>query len=100
MDVGEMITIRPNLSILEQHLAAEVGEDVNYVAMIKASHRRAIILLYLGKAGYSIELVDSDGFTRAMSRVKSSVLNPYGLTTIDLFEGPPANILCHTVKDL
>ena len=68
-NVGEVAAIRPDLSILEQHVTAEAGEDVDYVAMLKASCQRASVLLYLGKAGYDIKLVDSDGFTRAMSQV-------------------------------
>ena len=35
-DVGEVVAVRPDLSILEQHVAAEAGEDVDYVAMPKA----------------------------------------------------------------
>ena len=36
-DVGEVAAIRPDLSILEQHVAAAAYEDVDYVAMSKAS---------------------------------------------------------------
>ena len=43
------------------------GEDVDYVAMPKASCQRASVLLYLGKASYDIKVVHSDGFTWAMS---------------------------------
>ena len=50
-DVGEVVTVRPDLLIPEQHVAAEAGEDVDYVAMPKASCQRASVLLYLGKAG-------------------------------------------------
>ena len=32
-DVGEVAALRPNLSIPEQHVVAEAGEDVDYVAM-------------------------------------------------------------------
>ena len=67
-DVGEVAAVRPDLSIPEQHVAAEAGEDVDYVAMPKAC-QRASVLLYLGKAGYDIKLVHSDGFTWAMSQV-------------------------------
>ena len=67
MTVGEVAAVRPDLSIPEQHVAAEAGEDVDYVAMPKASCQRASVLLYLGKAGYDIKLVHTDGFTRAMS---------------------------------
>ena len=69
-DVGEVATVRPDLSIPEQHVTAKAGEDVDYVAMPKASCQRASVLLYLGKAGYDIKLFDSAGFTRAMSQVK------------------------------
>ena len=67
VDVGEVATIRPNLSILEQHVTAEAGEDVDYVAMPKSSCQRASVLLYLVKARYDIKLVHRDSFTRAMS---------------------------------
>ena len=67
-DVGEVAAIRPNLSIPEQHVAAESGEDVYYVSMPKASCQRASVLLYLGKAGYDIKLVHTHGFTWAMSQ--------------------------------
>ena len=66
-NVGEVAAIRPDLSIPEQHVAAEAGEDVDYVIMPKASCQRATILLYLRRAGYDIKLVHTDGFTRAMS---------------------------------
>lgn len=67
VDVGEVAAVRPDLSIPEQHVVAEAGEDVDYVAMLKTSCQRASVLLYLGKAGYDIKLVDIDGITRAMS---------------------------------
>ena len=66
-DVGEVATVRPDLSIAKQHVTAETGKDVDYVAMSKASCQRASVLLYLGKASYDIKLVHTDGFTRAMS---------------------------------
>ena len=65
-DVGEVAIVRPDLSILEQHVTTEAGEDIDYVAMPKASCQRASILLYLRKAGYDIKLIHSDGFTRAI----------------------------------
>ena len=99
-DVGEVAAIRPNPSIPEQHVAMEAGEDVDYVAMSKASCQRACVLLYLGKAGYDIKLVDSDGFTQAMSPVMWSIPNPSGSTVIDLFDGPAADLLRQAVKDL
>ncbi|KAE8791430.1 La-related protein 6 [Hordeum vulgare] len=69
------------------------GEDVDYVAMPKASRQWASVLLYLWKASYDIKLVDSDGFTQAMSQVKWSIPNPSRSTTIDLFEGPAVDLL-------
>ena len=99
-DVGEVAAVRPNLSILGQHIAAEAGEDVDYVAMPKASCQRASVLPYLGKAGYNIMLVHNDGFTRAMSQVKWSISNPSGSTAADLFDGPAADLLRQAVKDL
>ena len=99
-DVGKVAAIRPDLSILEQHVVAEAGEDVDYVAMPKASCQQASVLLYLGKAGYDIKLVDSDGFTRAMSQVKWSIPNPSGSTDVDLFDGPTTDLLRQAVKDL
>ena len=59
-----------------------------------------LLLLYLSKAGYDIKLVDSDGFTRAMSQVTWSIPNPSGSTAIDLFNGLAADLLCQAVKDL
>ena len=99
-DVGEVAAVRPDLSIPEKHVAAEAGEYVDYVAMPKASCQRASILLYLRKAGYSMKLVHADGFTRAMSQVKWSIPNPSGSTTVDLFDGPAADLLHQAVKDL
>ena len=68
--------------------------------MLKASCQRASVLLYLGKAGYNIKLVYSDGFTRAMSQVKWSIPNTSGSTAINLFDGLAADVLRHVVKDL
>ena len=99
-DIGEVAAIRPDLSIPEQYVTAEAGEDVHYVAMPKASCQRASVLLYLGKAGYDIKLVHSDGFIWAMSQVKWSIPNPSGSTTIDLFDGLAADLLRHAIKDL
>ncbi|KAE8816402.1 La-related protein 6 [Hordeum vulgare] len=97
--VGKLVAIRPVLSIPEQHLAAKAGEDVDYVAMPKASHKRSRVLMYLQKVGYDIKLVDNEGFARAMSQVKWSIPNPSGSTDVDLFGGPPTDLLCHVVKD-
>ena len=36
-DVGEVAAVRPDLAIPEQHVAAAAGEDVDCVAMPKAS---------------------------------------------------------------
>ena len=94
------VDVGPDLSIPEQHVAAEAGEDVDYVAMPKASCQRASVLLYLGKAGYDIKLVDHDGFTRAMSQVTWSIANPSSSTTVDLFDGPTADLLRQAVKNL
>ena len=99
-DVGEVAAVRPDLSIPEQHVTAEAGEDVDYVSISKASCQRASVLLYLGKAGYDIKLVDSDGFTRAMSQVTWSIPNPSGSTAFVLFNGPAADLLRQAVKDL
>jgi hypothetical protein len=74
--------------------------DVHYVATPKASCQWASVLLYLGQAGYNIKLVDSDGFTRAMSQVLWSIPNPSGSTVVDLFDGPAADLLHQAVKDL
>ena len=99
-DVGKVAAVRPDLSIPEQHVAAEAGKDVDYVAMLKASCQRASVLLYLRKAGYDIKLVHSDGFTQAMSQVKWSIPNTSGSTAINLFDGLAADVLRHVVKDL
>ena len=97
---GEVAAVRPDLSIPEQHVAAEASKDIDYIAMPKASCQWDSLLLYLGKAGYDIGLVDSDGFTRAMSQVKWSNPNPSGSTAVDLFDGPSADLLRQAVKDL
>jgi hypothetical protein len=68
--------------------------------MSKASRQWARVLLYLRKAGYNINLVDSDGFTRAMSQAKWSIPNPSSSTAVDLFEDTAADLLYHVVKDL
>ena len=60
----------------------------------------ASVLLYLGKAGYDIKLVHTDGFTRAMSQVRWSIPNPSGSTAVDLFDGPAADLLRQEVKYL
>ena len=99
-DVGEVAAVRPGLSIPEQHVTVKSGEDVDYVAMPKASCQRASVLLYLGKAGYDIKLVHIGSFTRAMSQVKWSIPNPSGSTDVDLFDGPAADLLRQAVKDL
>ena len=99
-DVGKVSAVRPDLSIPKEHVVTEADEDVDYVAMPKASCQRASVLLYLGKAGYDIKLVHTDGFTRAMSQVKWPIPNPSGSTAIDLFDGPAADLLCQAVKDL
>ena len=44
----EVAAVRPELSIPEQHVAAEAGEDVDYVAMPKASCERVITYKYRG----------------------------------------------------
>ena len=36
-DVGKVAAVHPDLSIPEQHVTAEAGEDVDYIAMPKAS---------------------------------------------------------------
>ena len=100
-DVGEVALVRPDPSIPKQHSAAEVGEDVDYVAKPKASRQWASVLLYLRKAGYDIKLIDNVDFTRAMSQVKWSIPNPSGSTSVNLFNGPaadpctPSSPFCH-----
>ena len=37
VNVGEVAAVCPDLSIPEQHITAEAGEDVHYVAIPKAS---------------------------------------------------------------
>ena len=91
-DIGEVAAVSPDLSIPEQHVAVETGEDIDYVTMPMASYQRASVLLYLGKAGYDINIVHTDGFTRAISQVKWSIPNPSRSTATDL--------LRHAVKDL
>ena len=97
-NVGEVAIVHLDPSIPGQHVSMEAGKDVDYVSMSKASCQRASILLYLRKAGYDIKLVHTDGFTRAMSQVKWSIPNPSGSTTVDLFDGPAADLLRQAVK--
>ena len=63
-------------------------------------HVSGLAYYCIGKAGYDIKLVHSDGFTRAMSQVKWSIPNPSGSTAVDLFDGPAADLLRQAVKDL
>ena len=98
--VGEVAAVRPDLSILEHRVAVEANEDVDYVAMPKASCQWASVVLYLWKAGYDIKLIHTDGFTRAMSQVKWSIPKPSGSTTINLFDGLATDFLEQAVKDL
>ena len=37
VDVGEVVAVRPDLSILEQYVTAEAGEKIDYVAMLRES---------------------------------------------------------------
>ena len=37
MHVGKVDAVRPDLSIPEQQIAAEASDDVDYIAMLKAS---------------------------------------------------------------
>ena len=46
IDVGKVAAVRPDMSILEQHVTVKDGKDVDYVAMPKASCQRASVLLY------------------------------------------------------
>ena len=52
------------------------------------------------EAGYDIKLVDSNGFMQAMSQVTWSIPNPSGSITVDLFDGPAADLLHQAVKHL
>ena len=42
-DVGEVATVCPDLSISEQRVAMEDGEDIDYIAMPKASCQWACV---------------------------------------------------------
>ena len=99
-NVSEVASVRPDLSIPEQHVTTKAGKDVNYVAMSKASCQRACVLLYLWKAGDDIKLIDSDGFTRAMSQATWSIPNPFGSTAVDLSDNPAADLLRQAAKYL
>ena len=99
-DNGEVAAICADLSIPEEHLTTEAGEDIDYVSMVKDSRQRAHVLLNHLTAGYDIKLIDSEGLTRAMSQVKWSIPNASGSTAVDLFEGPAAYLLHLAVKDL
>ena len=98
-DVGEVAAIRTDLVIPEQDVAAEAGEHIDYVSMLKASCQWASLLLYLEKAGYDIKLVHTDGFTRAMSQDKWSIPNPSGSTAVDLIHGPATDLLSLAVNN-
>ena len=74
-------------------LAKRTLDMVMSIGYCITSCQRASVLLYLGKAGYDIKLVHTDGFTRAMSQVKWSIPNPSGSTIVDLFDGPAADLL-------
>ena len=99
-DDVEVAAVRADLSIPKEHLATEAGENVDYVTMAKATRQRAHVLLNLRTAGYDIKLIDSEGLTRAMSQVKWSIPNASSSTTVNLFEGPAADLLHLAVKDL
>ncbi|KAE8805978.1 La-related protein 6 [Hordeum vulgare] len=97
---GEVGDVRANPLIQEEHLATEAGEDVDYVAVSKASSMRALVFRYLRRDDYDIKLVNITGFTRAMSQVKWSTSNASSSTVVDLFKGPAADLLCLVVMDL
>ncbi|KAE8804134.1 La-related protein 6 [Hordeum vulgare] len=90
----------PSKAKKEGHLIVEVGEDVVYVAMLKASTPRARVFLYPRRADYDINLVNIHSFTRAMSQVKWSTGNKSSSIAIDLFKGPMVDLLRLAVKDL
>ncbi|KAE8809889.1 La-related protein 6 [Hordeum vulgare] len=52
------------------------------------------------RADYDINLMNIDGFTRAMSQVKWSIDNASGSTTADIFKGPTNDLLRLAVMDL
>ncbi|KAE8813170.1 La-related protein 6 [Hordeum vulgare] len=71
----------------------KAGEDIDCVAMSKASSLQARVFLYLRRSDYDIKLVNTDGFTRAMSQLKWSTSSASGSTIIDLFKGPITDLL-------
>ena len=48
VDVGEVAAVRPDLSIPEQHVAAEAGEDVHYVAIDNPQVKGIIVAISKG----------------------------------------------------
>ncbi|KAE8769870.1 La-related protein 6 [Hordeum vulgare] len=75
---GEVGAVCADPSIPEEHLAADAGEDFDYVAMRKASSPPGRVFLYLRRDGYDIKLVNIDDFIRVMSQVKWSTSNAFG----------------------
>src|SRR3990170_4484374 len=80
-------------------VAAEEADDDDWT-WIDPFNQRARVFWYVADAGYDIEVVNSDGLTRAMSQVKLPTPNPSGSTTVDLIDGPAADLLWLFVNNL
>ena len=95
-DVGEVAAVCPDLSIPPR-------KPAKTLTMLPCRRLHVSGLAYYcisGKLATNIKLIHSDGFTWAMSQVMWSIPNPSGSTAVDLFDGPPADLLCQAVKDL
>ena len=80
-------------------VAAEEANDDGWT-WIEPFNQRARVFWHVAHACYDIEVVDADGLTRVMSQVKLPTLNPSGSTTIDLIDGPAADLLLLVMNNL
>ena len=55
----------------DEHLTAVTFEWGAYFARLECINQRACVFLHLQRAGLDIELVKTDGLTRAMTQMKS-----------------------------
>ena len=79
----------------DAEVAAEATEEADYDDEVaseaagksneyKAIRQRVPVWMHTNVAGYDVELVDSDGLSRAISQVKWPYPNPLGSTSVDL----------------
>ena len=65
-----------------------VAEEAHDHYWPHALNQRARVCGYVADTGYNIEVVNSDGLTRAMSQVKWPNPSPLGSSIVDLIHGP------------